>query len=276
MPKEDLTGNWWCQLSLISDSLTLSLNEKSKLTNSNKRLWFSVIASYSPGLCLLLGGIVRKLWNWGCFQNCTIMSPAQGFCSWCWRILFSGPLGSKLSLLSILWFYHVHKSFYFRFLIWFSYSFDQTAKSLYDWLFRPFCALIFLMLIRVFASMSTFLSTFQYLCIPYHISLLSGFWCSPSAYFYELHFPSGEVSGIQLKLVGSHLACLCCLQKIRELCFLSRQYCPFFWYHCEFSVISLPHKLCLSQSTVTWVLSVSMLVLLVYFILLILIGGQIL
>ena len=139
MPKEDLTGNWWCQLSLISDSLTLSLNEKSKLTNSNKRLWFSVIASYSPGLCLLLGGIVRKLWNWGCFQNCTIMSPAQGFCSWCWRILFSGPLGSKLSLLSILWFYHVHKSFYFRFLIWFSYSFDQTAKSLYDWLQTLLC-----------------------------------------------------------------------------------------------------------------------------------------
>ena len=42
----------------------------------------------------------------------------------------------------------------------------------------------------------------------------------------------------------------------------------FQWFH------FLPHKLCLSQSTVTWVLCVSYLVLLFYFILLILIGGQ--
>ena len=145
---------------------------------------------------------------------------------------FTGPLGPKLSLLSILWFYHVHKSFYFGCLIWFSYSFDQTTKSFYDLLFRPFCALIFLMLISVFASMSASLNSFQSLHIPCTIRLLSGFWCSASAYFYELHFPSGEVSGIQFELVGSHLAFSCCLQKIRELCFPSRQYCPFFWYHC--------------------------------------------
>jgi hypothetical protein len=128
--------------------------------------------------------------------------------------------------------YHVHKSLYFGFLIWFSYSFDQTTKSLYDLFFRPFCALIFLMLISVFASMSTSLSSFQHLHKPYPILLLSGFWRLASAYFYELHFPSGAVSGTQFKLVGSHLACSCCLQTIRELCFLSRQYCPSFWYRC--------------------------------------------
>ena len=114
---------------------------------------------------------------------------------------------------------HVYRSLYFGFLIWFSYSFDQTNKSLYDLFFRPFCALIFLMLISVFASMSTSLSNFQHLHKPYPILLLYRFWRLASAYFYKLHFPSGVVSGTQFKLVGSHLACLCCLQKIRELCF---------------------------------------------------------
>ena len=76
-------------------------------------------------------------------------------------------------------------------------------------------------LISVFASMSTSLSGFQHLHKPYPILLLSGFWHLASAYFYELHFPSCVVSGIQLKLVGSHL-----------------------------------------QSTVTWVLCASMLILL--------------
>ena len=122
--------------------------------------------------------------------------------------------------------------FLFWCLIWFSYSFDQTTKSFYDLLFRPFCALIFLMLISVFASMSASLNSFQSLHIPCPIRLLSGFWRSASAYFYELHFPSGEVSGMQFKLVGSQLACSYCLQKFRELCFLSRHYCPFCWCHC--------------------------------------------
>ena len=138
-------------------------------------------------------------------------------------------LRPKFSLLSILWVYHVHKSLYFGFLIWFSYSFDQTNKSLYDLFFRPFCALIFLMLISVFASMSTSLSNFQHLHKPYPILLLYRFWRLASAYFYKLHFPSGVVSGTQFKLSDSHLACSCCLQTIRELCFLSRQYCPLFW-----------------------------------------------
>ena len=141
-------------------------------------------------------------------------------------------LRPKFSLLRILWVYHVHKSLYFGFLIWFSYSFDQTTESLYDLFFRPFCALIFLMLISVFASMSTSLSSFQHLHKHYPILLLSGFWHLASAYFYELHFPSGAVSGTQFKLVGSHLACPCCLRTIRELCFLSRQYCASFWYRC--------------------------------------------
>ena len=141
-------------------------------------------------------------------------------------------LRPKFSLLSILWVYDVHKYLYFGFLISFSYSFDQTTKSLDDFFFRPFCALIFLMLISVFASMSISLSSFQHLHKPYPILLPSECWRLASAYFYELHFPSGAVSGTQLKLVGSHLACSCFLQKIRELCFLSRQYCPFFCYHC--------------------------------------------
>ena len=138
----------------------------------------------------------------------------------------------------------MQKSLYFGFLIWFFYSFDQTTKSLYDLFFRHFCALIFLMLISVFASMSISLSSFQHLHKTYPILLLSGFWRLASAYFYELHFPSGAVSVTQLKLVGSQLACSCCLQKIRELCFLSRQYSPcfvtianFLWFH------FLPHKL---------------------------------
>ena len=147
------------------------------------------------------------------FPECTVMSSVQGFCSWCWKLLFAGPLGPKLSLLSIFWFYQVHKSFYLGCLIWFSYSFDQTTKSLYNLPFRPLCAFIFLMLTSVFASMSTSLSIFQYLHMQYPIHLLSGFWRSAPAYFYELHFPSGNVSGMQLKLVGAILACLFCLQK---------------------------------------------------------------
>ena len=60
--------------------------------------------------------------------------------------------------------------FLFWCLIWFSCSFDQTIKSLYGLLCRPFCTLIFLMLISVFASMSTSLSSFQSLPIQYLIS----------------------------------------------------------------------------------------------------------
>ena len=122
------------------------------------------------------------------------------------------------------------------FIFWFSNLILLFFWSDYQvplrFIFRPFCALIFLILISVFASMSISLSSFQHLHKPYPILLLSGFWRLASAYFYELHFPSGAVSGTQLKLVGSHLACSCFLQKIRELCFLSRQYCPFFCYHC--------------------------------------------
>ena len=122
------------------------------------------------------------------------------------------------------------------FIFWFSNMillfFWSDYKSLYDLFFWPSCALIFLMLISVFASMSTSLSSFQHLHKPYPILLLSGFGRLASAYFYEVHFSSGAVSDIQLKLVGSHLACSCCLQIIRELCFLSRQCCPLFWYYC--------------------------------------------
>ena len=119
------------------------------------------------------------------------------------------------------------------FIFWFSNLILLFFWSVYQvplrFIFRPFYALIFLMLISVFASMSTSLSSFQHLHKTYPILLLSGFWCLASAYFYELHFPSGVVPGTQFKLAGFHLACSCCLQTIRELCFLSRQYCPLFW-----------------------------------------------
>ena len=82
----------------------------------------------------------------------------------------------------------MQKSLYFGFLIWFFYSFDQTTKSLYDLFFRPFCALIFLMLISVFASMSASLSSFQHLHKPYPILLLSECWRLVSAYFMNFIF----------------------------------------------------------------------------------------
>ena len=159
-----------------------------KVNSQTLLSWFSVIAGYNPCLRSLLGGVVPKLWNWGCSQKHTVVSPAQGFCSWCWRLLFAGSVRLKFSLLSILWVYHVHKSLYFGFPTWFSYSFDQTTKSLDDLFFRPFCALIFLMLISVFASMSTSLSSFQHLHKPYPILLLSGFWRLVSACFMNFIF----------------------------------------------------------------------------------------
>ena len=111
------------------------------------------------------------------------------------------------------------------------------------------------MLISVFASMSTSLSSFQHLHKPYPILLLSGFWRLASAYFYELHFPSGAVSGTELKLIGSHLACLCCFKKIRELCFLLGNTAPCFdtiVIFCNFSscLISLSFSIYYNLSTV--------------------------
>ena len=195
------------------------------------------------------------------------------FCSLCWRLMFAGSLDPKLSLLSILWFYQVHKSFYFGCLIWFSYSFDQTTKSLYDLLFRPFCALIFLMLISVFASMSNSLSSFQYLHIPYPICLPSGFWHSTSEYFMNFVFLLVKFLVYSLSWLAPIWFFHLCSKKLENSAFFLSTTAPcfdtianFLWFH------FLPHNLCLSQSTVTWVLCVSMLVLLFSFILLILIG----
>ena len=149
---------------------------------------------------------------------------AGGFCSLVTKAeIFSAEnsLGLSRAQVFIFWFSNLILLFfwlYYQFTLWF--------------IFQTFCALIFLMLISVFASMSISLSSFQHLHKPYPILLPSECWRLASAYFYELHFPSGAVSGTQLKLVGSHLACSCFLQKIRELCFLSRQYCPLFCYHC--------------------------------------------
>ena len=131
---------------------------------------------------MLLGGIEPKLWNWGR----TVMSSVQGFVPDAGGFWYTSPKAFSPEHSLVL---SCAQVFLFWCLIWFSYSFDQTTKSLYDLLFRPFCALVFLMLISVFASMSTSLSSFQYLHVPYPIFLLSGFWCLASAYFYELHFP---------------------------------------------------------------------------------------
>ena len=165
------------------------------------------------------------------FLRHAVMSPAQGVFSSCWRLLFAGLLRLKFSPLSILWYYHVHKSLYFGFLIWFSYSFNQTTKSLYDLFFRPFCALIFLMLISVFASMSTSLSSSQHLHKPYPILLLPGFWRFASQYFMNFIYLLVQFLVYSLSWLAPIWLCHV-VSKIREICFLSRQYCPLLWNHC--------------------------------------------
>ena len=157
----------------------------------------------------------------------------------------------------------MHKSLYFGFLIWFSYSFDQTTKSLDDLFFRPFCALIFLMLISVFASMSTFLSSFQHLHKPYPILLLSGFWHLASAYFYDFVFLLVQFLVHSLSWLANIWLVRVVSKQLENSAFFLGNTTPcfdtianFLWFH------FLPHKLCLSQSTVTWVLCASMLVLL--------------
>ena len=210
-----------------------------------------------------LGGIVSKLWNWGCSQGRTVMSPAQGVFSWCWRLLFAGLLRLKFSPLSILWYYHVHKSLYFGFLIWFSYSFNQTTKSLYDLFFRPFCALIFLMLISVFASMSTSLSSFQHLNKPYPILLLSGFWCLASAYFMNFIFLLVQFLVYSLSWLAPTWPVHVVSRQLEKSVFFLGNTAPCFDTIANFLLFHfLPHTLCLSQSTVTWVLYASMLLLL--------------
>ena len=164
-------------------------------------------------------------------------------------------LRPKFSLLSILWVYHVHMSLYFGFLIWFSYSFDQTTKSLDDLFFRPFCALIFLMLISVFASMSTFLSSFQHLHKPYPILLLSECWHLASAYFYDFVFLLVQFLVHSLSWLANIWLVRVVSKQLENSSFFLGNTTPcfdtianFLWFH------FLPHKLCLSQSTITWVL----------------------
>ena len=124
---------------------------------------------------------------------------------------------------------HVYKSLYFGFLIWFSYSFDQTTKSLYDLFFRPFSALIFLTLIRVLASMSTSLSNFQHLHKPHPILLLPGFWCLASAYFMNFIFLLVRFLIHSLSWLA-HILLACVVSKKLENSAFSSQYFPLFWY----------------------------------------------
>ena len=123
----------------------------------------------------------------------------QSSCSWCQCLLFSGSLSPRLSLLSIIWFSCLHKCLYFgspALLI-------RLPSLLMIYFLHPLC-FVFLMLLSVFAFISTSIPEFQYLQLPYLILLLSKFWLLASSYFYELHFPFGPVSGIQIKL-GSHI-----------------------------------------------------------------------
>ena len=161
-------------------------------------------------------------------------------------------LRPKFSLLSILWVYHVHKSLYFGFLIWFSYSFDQSTKSLYDLFFKPFCALMFLMLISVFASMSTSLSNFQHLHKPYPILLLPGFWCLASAYFMNFIFLLVQFLVYSLSWLAPTWPVHVVSRQLEKSVFFLGNTAPcfdtianFLWFH------FLPHKLFLSQSTVS-------------------------
>ena len=129
-------------------------------------------------------------------------------------------------------------------------------------IFWPSCALIFLMLISVFASMSTSLSNFQHLQKPYPILLLSGFWHLASAYFMNFIFLLVQFLVYSLSwLAPIWLVCVVS-KKLENSAFFLGSTSPcfdtianFLWFH------FLTHKLCLSQSTVTWVLCVSMLVL---------------
>ena len=141
----------------------------------------------------------------------------------------------------------MQKSLYFGFLIWFFYSFDQTTKSLYDLFFRPFCALIFLMLISVFASMSASLSSFQHLHKPYPILLLSGFWHLASAYFMNFIFLLVQFLAHSLSWLAHNWLVPVVSKKLENSAFFlgSTATCfatiaNFPWFH------FLPHKLCLN------------------------------
>ena len=138
----------------------------------------------------------------------------------------------------------MQKSLYFGLLIWFSYFFDQTTKSLYDLFFRPFCALIFLMLISVFASMSISLSSFQHLHKPYPIFLLSECWRLASAYFMNFIFLLVRFLVHSLSWLAHIWLVRVVSKQLENSGFLSRQYSPcfvtianFLWFH------FLPHKL---------------------------------
>ena len=144
--------------------------------------------------------------------------------------------------------------FLFWCLIWFSYSFDQTTKSLYDLLFRPFCTLIFLMLISVFASMSNSLSSFQYLHIPYPICLPSGFWLSTSEYFMNFIFLLVKFLVYSLIWLAPIWFFHLCSKKLEISSFFLGNTAPsfdtianFLWFHL------LPHYRCLSQSNLSTV-----------------------
>lgn len=114
----------------------------------------------------------------GLFSEVQRHVPAPKFLRWCWVSHSLGyPVCPKLSLVSIFCSAICTGLCIFWFSIWFSWFFvvvvvvcsvfflfvcffDQTTKPLDDWLFRPFFALVFLMLISVFALRCTSIPEF--------------------------------------------------------------------------------------------------------------------
>lgn len=126
-----------------------------------------------------------------CFS---VFALGTGASSVFWSIQFP-PFTPQHPL--VLW-----QPLYFSFPFVSSYSFDETSEPIDGLLFRPFCTLIFLILISVVGLRSASAPELQYLHKPCSASVIHvnfGFHLHHT--FYGLSFPSGAVSGIRTKLV---------------------------------------------------------------------------
>ena len=168
-----------------------------------------------------------KLWNWACSQKRSHES-CPGFLFQMLEASVCCSLRPKFFLLSILrctGLYILVFSFDSLILLIrlpspFTIYFSDLFVLWFFW-FSLVYLLPCLLLLSIFSI---------YIILPY--SLTVWILTFSISIFLWIHFLSGAVSDTQFKLVGSHLACSCCLQIITELYFLSRQYFPLFWYHC--------------------------------------------
>ena len=158
-----------------------------KVNSQTLLSWFSVIASYNPCLRSLFGGVCPN------FETEAVPRSTQ---SWVLPRVFVPDAGGLCSLVTKAEIFSAEHSLGLScaqvFIFWFSNLILLFFWSVYQvplrFIFRPFYALIFLMLISVFVSMSIFLSSFQYLHKTYPILLVPGFWCLASAYFMNFIF----------------------------------------------------------------------------------------